>query len=158
MKPDGFYNVYDLEQDIDAHAFKSEKELCDFIESNISEFCHELGFKYLSHKREFQIQPFKKRRKGSKRIDFLIKTECGKALGVECKHPKYKCELSAGIGQMLSYLTIAEIYSTNIDNFYMVSSVIDDVVPAILSKFDLPITFIVMDKTKSLTWQGRNQL
>lgn len=42
--------------------------------------------------------------------------------------------------------------------FYMVSSVIDDVVPAILSKFDLPITFIVMDKTKSLTWQGRNQL
>lgn len=149
---DGLYHIHDLHSALE-QSFKSEKELCQFIEINIDKFTEELGYTYQSHEREYPLQGIRRQRKGTKRIDFLIKTQCGKALAIECKHPTYNCELSAGIGQILSYITIAEQYNRGIDKFYMVSSALDYVAPSIIAKFDLPITFIAMDKTKSLTWQ-----
>lgn len=153
-KPDGFYLIDEVLDDIDK-CFKTEKELCEFIEANIVNFCDELGFKYKSHTREYPLQHFKKRRKGTKRIDFLINTCCGQSLGIECKHPVYNCELAAGIGQILSYITQSESFGTRIDKFYMVSSKIDMIAPMTITRFNLPITFIAMDKTKSLTWQKK---
>lgn len=153
---DGLYGFQEISDALD-QSFKSEKDLCQFIEINIDKFTEELGYAYQSHEREYPIQGTRRQIKGTKRIDFLIKTQCGKALAIECKHPKYKCELSAGVGQILSYITIAEQYNRAIDGFYMVSSVLDYVAPSIIAKFDLPIIFIAMDKTKSLTWQRQKE-
>lgn len=154
---DGLYDLNDLYNVLDK-SFKSEKELCEFIEVNIDKFTKELGYVYKSHEREYPLQGIRRQRRGTKRIDFLIKTECGKSLGIECKHPKYNCELSAGIGQILSYIAIAEQYNRGIDKFYMISSVLDYVAPSVIAKFDLPITFIAMDKNKSLTWQHLQEI
>lgn len=151
-KPNGLYEFTELERTLDV-CFNTEKELCEFIERNMENFCLELGFKYKSHIREYMINGFRRKDHGNKRIDFLITTECGSQLAIECKKPYYLSELCAGIGQILSYITITEDVDKRIDRFYLISTRIDLNAPFIISRFNLPITFIAMDKSKMLTWQ-----
>lgn len=152
--PDGFYYEDQLHSVIDKNAFSSEKELCSFIEQNIFEFTNELGLKYKSHKREYALAGYRRWVKGSRRLDFVINTMDGKRIAIECKRPSMRCELAAGIGQLLSYITIFERMERPIDRFILVSSLFDPAVPEIISRFNLPIEYIVMDKTKALTWVG----
>jgi hypothetical protein len=153
---DGLYEFNALKQALE-NSFNSEKELCAFIERNIDNFTNELGYKYHSHQREYPLLNWTKKSKGSKRLDFLIKTKCGKLIAIECKHPKYISELCAGIGQVLSYITLFKHHNKNIDKFIIVSSKIDDLVPAVISEFNLPISFIALDKFKVLLWQGQRK-
>lgn len=155
MKPDGPYIFDDIKDELNPD-FKRESELCDFIEDNIQIFCfEELGVAYASHKREYPIVKSRKRIKGLRRLDFLIKTRVGETIGLECKAPLYPSELPAGIGQILSYKMLMDLAGTPINRFILVSSKMDIVAPMMIQAFKLPIEFIAMDKKKSLTWQGR---
>jgi len=155
-KPDGLYDFIELQDEL-SEDFKKEKDLVKFIEDNIVNFTNDLGFTYLSHAKEFPLQPFKKRHKGSKRIDLIINTKCGLRLGIECKRPKYKCELVSGLGQVLSYITMCETQGIRVDKFYIVSSKTDLITALTIARFNLPIGFIAMDKTKAITWVGRKK-
>lgn len=155
MKPDGPYVFEDIQNEL-SHDFRSESELCDFIEDNIQVFClDELGVIYASHKREHPVVKSRKRIKGLRRLDFLIKTRAGENIGLECKVPLYPSGLPAGIGQILSYRILMDLAGTPINRFVLVSSKMDIVVPMMIQAFELPIEFIAMDKKRSLTWQGR---
>jgi len=153
-KPDGLYSAVQLQGEL-RKDFSSEKDLILFIERNIENVCLDLGYKYKSHVREYPLQKWKKRSKGSKRIDFLIITQCGQRIGIECKNPTYNCELVAGVGQIMSYIALGEMNGVPINRFFLISSALDHIVPMVLSRFNIPITFIAMDKTKYLTWQPR---
>lgn len=90
--------------------FKNEKEMCDYIELNMTPFCEELFHdEYVSHHREKRInsEPVfghsQKRWKQTARVDFLIKCKNG-TYCVEVKNPKKKShDQSRTIGQMMMY-------------------------------------------------------
>lgn len=155
---DGFYHFGEVNQVLE-NSFKSEKDLSDFIESNINDFCTDtLGVEYQSHKREYPLFTANRNKKGCKRLDFLIQTKCGKSIAIECKHPTYISELCAGVGQVLSYIVLFRDINKPIHRFIIVSSKIDWMLPAVVGTFHLPIEFIAIDRKKSLTWQGQKNL
>lgn len=154
---DGFYHFGQVSETLE-DSFKSEKDLCNFIEANIKEFCKDsLGIEYLSHKREYPLFNSNRNKRGCKRLDFLINSKCGQSIAIECKHPTYISELCAGVGQVLSYIVLFRHQGKHIDRFVIVSSKIDWMLPAVLGTFILPIEFIAFDKKKSLTWQGQKK-
>lgn len=152
---DGFYHFSSISTALNDN-FESEKDLCNFIEANISDFCEDtLGVEYLSHTREYSLFKSRRSRKGCKRLDFLINSKCGKSIAIECKRPTYISELCAGVGQVLSYMVLFRDQNKPIDRFIIVSSKIDWMLPLVIGTFHLPIEFIAIDKEKSLTWQGQ---
>lgn len=138
----------------DGKDFANEKDLCSFIEINMAEFCLEcLGVELASYEREYPIQiPERQRRvKGIRRIDFFIRTKCGKTIGVECKHPHYPhSELSAAIGQVLSYMSIFNQFNKPLDRTVLVSSKVDYIIPQVIKDFKLPIDFVCINKRQSV--------
>lgn len=148
---DGDYKLRDVIDSL-GNDFLSEKEFCDFIEANIKLFCLEcIGVKLQRYKREYQInKSIPRQHKSSKRIDFVIWSECGKIIGVECKAPRNSEGISSAIGQSLTYIAMMEIADVRIDHFFIVSTKIDLVLPLVISRFNLPIGFIAVDKTKYL--------
>jgi hypothetical protein len=150
---DGNYDLNDVYNSL-SNDFACEKEFCDYIESHIQEFCEDcLGVSYKSHRREYPLSSGK-RIKGTKRIDFLIVTDKNERIGVECKAPKNPSELSFGLGQCLTYLTMFEIMGKTLNRIVLLSTKIDHPVPFTIDKFNLPITFIAFDKQKFLTYQN----
>lgn len=149
---DGDYPIELVKDSLD-NSFQSEKQLCDYIELNIELFTKEcLGFEYLSHKREYPLFNVNRRSlRGNRRIDFLIKTKCGKNIAVECKKPKYDSELSAAIGQCLSYIALFECSGMIIEKIVLLSTKVDYVIPLVINKFNLPVQYICFDKSKHLT-------
>jgi len=148
---DGEYR-YQAVKDIIEDDFSNEKDLCEFIESNIEEFCVEvLDVEYLSHIREFQlVKTGRNRLKGNRRIDFFIRSKCGKTIGIECKHPTYISELSNCVGQCLSYIALFEAQGIILDRLVITSTRVDNILPLVIHKFRLPIEYVAMDKTKHL--------
>lgn len=150
--PDGNYLFREIKEALQV-PFESEKDFCDYIELNIDNFCRDcLGLQHKSHKREYQIGGKNKKFKGSKVVDFFIHTECGQYIALECKHPKYISELAAGLGQSLGYLTLFELNEQRVDKLIIVSTKLDWYLPAIVRKFNLPIGFIALDKSKHITY------
>lgn len=153
--PDGDYDLIEV-KDALSKDFQSERELCDYVEDNIILFVKDiLGLEYEKHAREFPLATTKKRYRGSKRIDFYIITKCGQRIGVECKDPRNGNELAAAVGQCLSYITLFELNEKPIDRMVILSTKIDSCLPLILNKFNLPLDFICMDKSKHLTYKKR---
>ncbi len=153
--PDGKYRLDEIINVLE-DSFKTESELCQYLELNIQQFCREdLGIEYKSHQREVQIVRSRLRVKGNRRMDFVIKSKCGKTIVLECKVPKYGSSLSEAIGQVLTYITLCESTERGIDEFVILSSKLDYSVPLVLSRFNLPITFIALDKKRSLKWLGQ---
>lgn len=140
--------------DIQLHKdFETEKELCDYIEAHIQEFTTDcLGYEYKSHRREYPVSEGK-RYKGNRRIDFLIVTKDNLRIGVECKHPRYTCEVTSGIGQCLNYLTMFELHGNSLNKMAMVTTKMDPIAPFTLDKFNLPIILIGFDKDKFITFK-----
>ncbi len=151
---DGFYKYNEVVLDQD---FNSEKELCAYIENNISLFVADcLGYQLKKYKRESVInEKYSRTDKNNRRIDFIIETTCGKRIGIECKRPLYKSELSNAIGQCLAYLALFEQEEKPLDSIIIVSTQIDNILPLVIHRFNLPIGFIAFDKTKFLTLQKR---
>lgn len=147
---DGDYQYKDVVNSINSD-FKKEKDLCDYIELNIVKFTTDIvGATYKSHDREYPLYRHRRSVGGNIRIDFLIETTDGQRIGIECKHPFYKSELSLAVGQCLGYLSQFEKHDKELDKIFIVSTKIDDIVPSIITKFNLPIEFVVMDKQKHL--------
>lgn len=149
--PDGNYNSYQLKPLFTNNDFSSEKDFVNFILSNIEEFTFEcFGYEYQSHKCEVHLAGLSGSRKsrGDKRIDILIKTKCNKTLALEAKYPRSGAELHDGIGQVLSQISLAQLTEFKIDEFHIVSTKIDSLLPLIIEQFNLPIGFIIMDKSK----------
>ncbi len=130
--------------------FNSEKELCDFIELNISQFCIEdLGFELDFYRRELPVSMNMRRGRMAHAVDFFIKTKCGKNIIVECKHPKSTTsELCRAIGQVLGYKAMFENNGLIIDSCIICSSFFSSIPYQIISRNKLPIDIIVMSKTK----------
>lgn len=150
--PDGHYSLDDAKVALNED-FQSEKELCDFIESHMAEFCSDfLGVELKNYKREYLLfQKANRRRKNNKRLDFLIHTKCGQTIAIECKCPTYpNSELAAGIGQVMSYICLFEAMEKKIDRYIILSTKIDFIIPMMIRRFDLPIEFFATDKTKHL--------
>lgn len=148
--PDGNYDLPEVKVALD-NDFSSEKELCDFIESHMEDFCHDfLGVELATYKREYLVfQKANRGRKNNKRIDFLIVTKCGQSIAVECKNPKQPgSELAAGIGQVMSYICLFEALEQKIDRYLILSTKVDFIIPMMIRKFNLPIEFYATDKKK----------
>lgn len=147
--PDGEY-TFDQLKDSFGKEFKSERELCDFLENHIRDFCSDfLEVEYKSHVREkklFNIQ--RNRVKGNRRIDFYIETVCGKVIIIECKHPITLCELSPAVGQCLSYACLLANKGVKTDRVILLSTKIDQVVTQVITDYSLPIEYMVMDRNK----------
>jgi len=151
--PDGEYDVWAIKSCLNPD-FAKEKDLCDFIEHNIEEFCAScLGVEYGQHFREYGLKQAR-RTKGSKRIDFLIVSKSGERIGVECKNPTYESELQGAIGQCLSYMTIFGISGKPIDRIAIVTTKMDWSTPFTIDKFNLPISLIGMDKSKFIGFKN----
>jgi hypothetical protein len=146
---DGFYCFEELRTGFNPD-FNSEKELCNFIECHINDFCYDfLDLQYESHQREYKLVNTNRGRiKGNRRIDFLIKSSCGKTIIIECKHPQQLCELSTAVGQCLSYISLLSNFNIKVDRTILLSTRIDNVTPQIITDFNLPVEFMTMDKTK----------
>lgn len=149
--PEGLYKYDDL-KDVMCSDFTSEKELCDYLEKYISDFCGDfLDVQYKSHERECKlIKTNRSRFKGNRRVDFLIKTQDGRNILIECKNPVYLCELSNALGQCLSYISAFVNSGIKIDRTILLSTKIDHLTTQIITDFNLPVEFMVMDKTKCL--------
>lgn len=136
-------------------SFTSEKDMREFIIQNITYFIKDLGFDYESHVKEFALFPWNRRSKGTKRLDLLVKTKCGNTLIIECKRPKYLCELLSGLGQMMSYIYLFERDKSKKAIYILLSSRLDPLIPEVITKFNLPIKYVVVDKLKLLIWPGQ---
>lgn len=149
---------YDLSEIIDSVSkdFPSEKSLCDFLEDNIEIFCKDgLGVDYKNHIREYALsEQLPRRAKGNKRVDFLIITKQNERIGVECKNPQTPGELSFAVGQALTYMTAFELRGSPLSRIIIVSTKIDSIIPFTIDRFNLPISFMAMDKTKLLTFRN----
>lgn len=136
-------------KDYESNDFKSEKELCDFIEWNIQPFVSNVleesgSFKY---KREFnlnQIQSFGPR---PRRIDFYVEREDGKGVLIEVKNPK-NCysEVNNAISQIMSYIVTAKNSGVNVYRAVLVTSRYHKVLKEVINEFQLPIEVFVISK------------
>lgn len=152
--PDGDYEMSEVMVHLRQRDFKNEKDLCDYIELHIEEFCLDcLGLKYKAHTREYKVAQGRRNIKGTKRIDFLIISEDGQKIGLECKHPTVPSEVSYAIGQALTYLVILERMKEPLDKIFIVTTMLDWPLPFVIDRFNLPVGLIGFDKQKFVTFQ-----
>ena len=134
--------------------FANEKSFCDYIELNIPDFTKELGYNYISHKREYPITAYAKFGARPARIDFSIEVEPNVYIFVECKTPKQVyTELNKGISQILSYHIKAEECKIKVKDFWLVTTMLDLDTIKIIQKFKLPINICVLDKANLAIWR-----
>lgn len=152
---DGSYH-YDQLKEAFANDFTSEKDLCAFIKDHIKEFARDIaGIELASFRTEYSFGITQRRILHSRRIDFLLVSDKGERIGIECKHPHYQSELSAGVGQCLGYIALFEAVGTPLNRMIIVSSKIDTTITMIIHKFNLPISFVVMDRGKFAVYNGK---
>jgi hypothetical protein len=129
--------------------FVSEKEFCNWVETNIAALCGDLFNEIaITYQREYGFPSLSGK---NRRVDFLIQTASGKNILFECKVPKFvTAELTKAVGQLLSYKILLEERSVKVDLMVLVSSKYCPYVPKMIEKNLLPIEYVVIDKSKSL--------
>jgi len=153
-KPDGHYCFNEVSNVLESH-FLLEKEMCDYIEEHIEEFCSDiLNTKLLSYKREYRLD--NRKGMGSSRLDFLITNTSNENIIIECKKPKYVCENQMAIGQLLGYQELANLIELPIQRKVLVTSKIDVLTTNIIRNNNLGIELIGFDKTRCLILLGQN--
>lgn len=135
-------NIFNCKKD-----FITEKEMCAYIETNMDLFCKDvLGDVYVRHEREHRFigsRPMKGI--SSARVDFMIHCENG-AYAVEIKNPHQRyAELAKAIGQVLVYEYELSSRNSNVQ-IVLVSSSHSDFICQIISKYNLPIRYIVLNR------------
>lgn len=114
-----------------------------------------MGYELESYIREYPlVKGLRAKVRGNRRIDFLIITKCGKRIGIECKAPKFRSELSYALGQALTYLTAFENVGKPLDKIFILATKIDPILPTVIQRFNLPVGFIAFDKDKHITLAG----
>jgi len=139
-----------------ANDFKNEKEMCDYIELNIKEFCMELfGDDYICHKREYGFVNTGKRMgcgvpkgESNTRIDFVVRCT-NNTYFVEVKNPiQIQTELTRAIGQLTLYQYHADIKSAG-SPLVLVSSKYNDLFYKLLKKHNVRCKYMLFNKYAS---------
>lgn len=135
----------DIGKYIKSH-FDNEKQMCDFIELNIHEFCiNVFDTQLITYKREYRI------RNGTRvgaRIDFFLETNKGNFI-VECKNTKSFNDLMGSIGQCLGYDCLAK--NSEIEaRVVLVTSEYHGIIDVIVKQNKLPIDVYIFNKEFSL--------
>ena len=139
-------NVNEAEaKDLIKFHFKTEKDLCDFIESNIEEFTRNVfNLDYISHIREYDFDS-KVYGRGS-RVDFFITTNIGNIL-VECKNDK---DLTGALSQLLGYHCIAKNNDVSFYKLALITTHYNDLLRQVVYEFNLPVDVFVFNKEHCL--------
>lgn len=122
-------------KDYQSPDFKSEKDLCDFIDSHAEQFAEEvLGIIYCGHCREYRIKD------GLNRADFMFTAI--RPILVECKNPKRKSSESL--------FALAKLMAYSCDEgecrMVLVTSQYDESIRKVIKKYNLPIDVYVFYK------------
>ena len=133
--------------------FKSEKDMCNYIEDNIELFCVDVtGEKLRSYKREYTITGRQFFAHKTACVDFLIVTESGKRILVEVKNPKQiHSEMIRSVSQLLAYGAIADMY-TPVDRLILATSNTCEAVQLMICKYELPIEVVLLNRDIMATW------
>jgi hypothetical protein len=132
--------------------FRTEKELCDYINSHIKEFCTDvLEIEYIDHEREYCISHDRRINQNHKaRVDFKFTTPFGDVY-VECKKPSHLySESNQSISQILAYSCIADFYKRDVSRLVLVTTRYSAILGAVIRKYNLPIEVYVFSKNKVL--------
>lgn len=133
--------------------FKSEKEMCDYIDFYAKEFAEDvLGIEYGSHKREYYLgNPlrFEKNKGTLPHTDFIFISRSNEAILVECKFPLSPfAQLNAAIGQVLAYFCIARRNGVKISRICVVSTKSHDMLQELIKEFSFPIEVYILNKSQ----------
>ncbi len=150
---DGQYNFRDIKKHFNsASDFKSEKELCDYIEDNIKVFCLDIGINYKTHERESYITKHLRFANSKPKIDFLIQDQDGEYILLEVKKPRYQREAVIAISQILEYTVIAEREGLKVKKSYILTTKCENDVIEVIQRFNLPIDLILFSKKRLAIW------
>lgn len=132
---------------IDGSEFNSEFDLCNWFEKYIGSYIKIMyGLEYFEHIREYRIYG---ENAMPKRLDFVVKTKCGKKIGLEFKHPdNVHNDLCFGIGQVLGYKVLCGFQGESIDMWGLVTSKISLSAPLIIISNKIELDLFVISKTK----------
>lgn len=127
--------------------FKNEKELKLHLSNNIKSFCSNvLDDEYINHELEYKLTKTTGRIQ-SKKVDILLSCKNSKYI-IELKNPKYPCENTYAIGQLLNY-------SRYIDGVKLIiaSTIYDFDTVRTIKHYKLPISFIYISLDEILIFQ-----
>lgn len=139
------YTPEELLKNLKSYPWK-EKDLCDFIEERIKDFCLEvLWEKYISHQREWQFTFHKRFAWNKSAIDFIIATENWNIL-IEVKNPKnYSLhDLTSGLWQSLNYYNKAKVNWYDIYRNIILTTKTNLEVISTIQNLNLPIEMIIL--------------
>ena len=136
-----------------ADDFKTEKDLCDFIEINIEKFCADIGINYKSHERESYITKHKRFGNNRPKIDFYIQDQDGEYILLEVKKPRSQREVIPAISQLLQYFVIAEQAGLKVKKSFLLTTKCEAEVIEVIERFKLPIDLILFAKGKMAIWK-----
>jgi len=151
---DGQYFFDDIQEHFNkAKDFKTEDDLCAYLDLNMESLCKELKIDYKSHKREAYMTKLKRFGANIPRIDFLITDQEGNKILLEVKKPNNRPrEVIMSIAQLLDYYLLAEDYGHKIKKAYILTTQINNSFTAIVERFNLPIDLILFSKGKIAIW------
>ena len=152
---DGNYDYIEIKDHFNnANHFKNEKELCNYIENNIDNFCNELGIDYKSHTRECRMRKFRAFGASMPRIDFLINENDGGIILLEVKNPSQtQSEITRCVAQMLDYYITAEECGHKINKAIILTTKVNDNFMKIINRFNLPVELVLFSKGCLAVWQ-----
>lgn len=143
-------NIKECEHLFNKKEFKTEKDLCDYLELNIKVFCKSIGIDYCSHQRESYIKDRVCFGKNTPRVDFFIKEKNGGYVILEIKNPKnLNAEGNQAISQVLSYIMIAEKAKKKINKTIILTTNLSKNMMQIITRFNLPIEVVLFSKNYS---------
>lgn len=133
--------------------FKSEKEMCDYIDFYAKEFAEDiLGIEYGSHKREYYLGKnlrYEKNKGTLPHADFLFVSSTNEAILIECKFPYCPfAQLNAAIGQVLAYFCLARKNGVKISRICVVTTKSHDMLHEIIKEFHFPIEVCIINKSQ----------
>lgn len=134
--------------------FKNEKELKEYIISNIDDFCNDvLKIQYKSHDIEFPIKPILKTlHDNTLFIDLLITDTNNYIHLIELKCPKNAyLECMMGLGQCLSYYYLSRCYNFKLGGVYLISAKHCNLIPLVIRDNNLKIKYIYYSKNNYAT-------
>lgn len=130
------------------NCFGSERELCDYVETNIGSFSKDiLGVDYVTHEKEYRIYRHAgPRAEYGVRTDFYISSKDGPII-VEVKNPSQKRhELSRAVSQLLAQGSAFKRMHGVLPRMILLTSSFVEDVTNIIEDFALPVEVIIMSR------------
>ena len=129
--------------------FESEAALSSYLEENITLFCGQLGYSYISHAVDSPISDYTRFGPRGRRVDMLV--ECKeKLLIIELKNPRTGTDVRAGIGQILDYGR--EFPDTEKKELFLITTRFDIHTARTIKHYSLPIRLFYMSREHSMEY------